>query len=132
MTSSEAVQEILTSDPHLLDIVPADRIRVPGPWQGMTPPYIIHVPVAVAPVRTHGGLDTGLRWTYQISVYASNVSQGETIALAVIAALEGVHSVWSPPESVHITWTGGHWYGGRAEEYEIEYFLLEFEVTQMS
>jgi hypothetical protein len=77
--------------------VPANRIKPRGDWQNLDRPYVVHFPVAVDPIYTHGGRAALTPWpAYQVNVVTSGesgvaYSQAATIARAIVAALEGAH-----------------------------------------
>jgi hypothetical protein len=84
MTVEESVQAVLVAaDVSVSD----DRIRLPGDWQALARPYIVHGPVAVQPVETHQGRATLTAWPYQVSCFGDTYSQARGVATAVIAVL---------------------------------------------
>lgn len=99
MTVEEKVQEILSAAAAVTALCPAARIRVPGAWQDMDRPYIIHFPVSVAPMRTHAEGLAALRIYdfYQVSCVADTYGAARTLAEAVIAALDGNHAGTGSP-----------------------------------
>ncbi len=91
MTVDEKVQALLVDDAALTVYVPAQRIRVPGDWQRMPLPYIIHQPVSGRTTHTHvEGLQSLRQWDfYEVSVYAQRHSEARIIADLVVTALDG-------------------------------------------
>lgn len=93
MTIEEQVYAILSAASGVITLCPATRIKVPGNWQNLARPYIIHFPVSVTPIQMHGGLAAMRIWDYyQISCVADSYSGARTLAEAVITALNGSHS----------------------------------------
>lgn len=90
-TVEERVQTLLTVNSGVTDLVPADRISVPGDIQGRVAPYIVHFPAAPGdPTQTHEGRKDLTFWhEYQVSVFAETYGQAKQIAVAVVAALDG-------------------------------------------
>lgn len=99
MTVEEKIQGLLESASGVTVLVPMDRIRVPGAWQDLPVPYIIHFPVAVDSTNTHDGPKALRIWPeYQVSVFASTYGEAKTIATAVEAKLDG----WSDEDTDRI------------------------------
>ena len=99
MTIEETVQALLEaalpaygSPP--VDLVAASRIKVPGNWQNLAKPYIVHFPAAPnVPMYMHSGMLDLDEWPfYQVSVFDTTYSGARTVANAVVATLEGTHS----------------------------------------
>ena len=134
MTIREKVQAILAAAGGVTTFVPANRIRVPGPWQNLARPYIIHFVVAVDPTHTHAGLAQGLGWEYQVSVFADSYSTGDAIARAVVTALNGVHGDSPLTEGLTMIWEPGTWYAGSEKSGDgsppIEHFAVEFQAFE--
>lgn len=75
-----------------VELVPVARIKVPGNWQGLARPYVVHGPVSEAPLHAHDGLVDLDEWPdYQVSVFAETYSEARAIANAVKATLNGNH-----------------------------------------
>lgn len=89
MTPAAWVQRRLTQAPAVTALVPADRIRTPGPWHGMRLPAIIHRPVAQEPVRSMDAVHGVHSRFYQVQIYAWSYDMAERVADAVEHALEG-------------------------------------------
>lgn len=90
MSAEEKVFAILGGDAGVTDLVPVERIKVPGDWQGLARPYIVHLPVAAEPVACHDGPKALRIWRfYQVSVYGATYSEAKAVAIAVEAALDG-------------------------------------------
>jgi len=93
MNVEEKAQAVMAAASSITSLVPSSKIRVPGSWQDLTPPYIIHLPITMRPDaqtyarRTADGLRTFD--AYQVSVFASTYSSGRAIVNAVLAALGG-------------------------------------------
>ncbi|OFX13192.1 MAG: hypothetical protein A2Z18_11020 [Armatimonadetes bacterium RBG_16_58_9] len=123
MTVEEKIQAILVANAALIALVPAARIRVPGSWQNLTAPYIVHFPVARSPFFIHGGTPSLRTWdVYQLSIFSSTYSAGRSILNAAITALDGVHSgVHAFRKTIrHI----------REEMTDLEHFIVEFSVAE--
>jgi hypothetical protein len=91
MTVEEKVQAVLVANSDLIARVATNRIKVPGDWQEMVLPYIIHQPVSGQVTQTHSGAVSALRqWDfYEVSVYAYKHSEARELADLVVAALDG-------------------------------------------
>ena len=134
MTVTEAVQAVLVADAPVLALCPAVRIRVPGRWEGLARPYIIHFPVALENIRTHSeGLAAMRIWdSYQVSIFADAMSEAETLAYAVRTALDGVTAA-----GVSIFWTGWlynfEWEEGAPESQSAggtHHIALDFQIAE--
>lgn len=135
MTATEKIQEILVASATLTALVPAARIRVPGPWQNLARPYIIHFPVSVEPTYTHQALAAGRGWLYQVSIFADSYSTGEAAAVAVRNTLSGVHGDSPLTEGMTIFWEPGSWYVGNEISGNeagpiVEHFAPEFRIFE--
>lgn len=93
MTIEEYVQALLVAalpaygSPATM-LVPAARIKTPGDWQNLPRPYVIHFPVSVAPIYTHGGLARMTPWPfYQVTVVGDNYPQARNVVNAIIPTL---------------------------------------------
>jgi hypothetical protein len=90
VTVEEKIQALLEGDEDLVALVPAARIKVPGDWQDLALPYIIHFPVTVEPTHTHDGPQPLRFWPeYQVSVFAATYGEARTVCAAVEALLDG-------------------------------------------
>lgn len=136
MTVREKIQAVLVAAGGVTAYVPANRIRVPGPWQNLARPYIVHFAVAVDPTHTHSGLAQGIGWAYQVSIFADSYSTGDAIAKAVVAAVDGVHGDSPFTEGMTVMWDPGTWYVGAegsgvdGSGPPIEHFAVEFQVFE--
>lgn len=123
MSIEAKVQAILIADGSLTALCPADRIRVPGNWQDMTRPWIIHFPVNTEPGRTHDGLDELCIWDpYQISIFGDTYGEAEDVAVAVRTALDGTHST-----GVHAHFQN-HYRAPSDTQTTVEHIILEFRI----
>ena len=135
MTVREKIQAVLEAAGGVTAFVPKARIRVPGPWQNLARPYLIHFAVAADPTRIHGGLAQGQGWEYQVSIFADSYSTGDAIAHAVVTALDGVHGDSPVTEGMTCLWEPGTWYIGNETKADgsgppVEHFALEFRVFE--
>ncbi len=90
MTAEEKVFGILRNDRLVTALVPDTRIKVPGDWQGLARPYIIHQPAGAEPTNCYDGPKELRIWRfYQISVYADTYREAREIAAAVEYAMDG-------------------------------------------
>jgi hypothetical protein len=90
MTAEEKVFAILRDNSGVVALVPAARIKVPGDWQGLAKPYIVHFPVAAEATDCHDGPKEFRIWhSYQVSVFGATYSEAKAAAVAVEAALNG-------------------------------------------
>lgn len=89
MVVEEKIQALLVGAAGVTALVPAARIKMPGDWQDLPRPYIVHGPVSIHPTYTHEGLIDLRDWEfYQVSCFADKVySDAKRIAVAVRAAL---------------------------------------------
>lgn len=120
------MQAVLIAAAGLTALVPATRIRVPGDWQDMARPYIIHQPVTVRPTETHNGLQALRIWDiYQVSVFSATFSSGRAVVEQVIAALRGAHS------DMYGQWRPGLLYIGRDDEQDVFEFAVDFLLSEV-
>jgi len=90
MSVETDIQDILEAAGAVIALCPASRIRVPGDWQNLTRPYIVHFPVSTDPQRNHDGLETLCIWDpYQVSIFGDTYSSAQALAVAVRTALDG-------------------------------------------
>lgn len=121
MTVEEKAQAVLAAAAGVTALVPAARIRVPGDWQNLAAPYIIHYPVSVTPTRSHEGLEALEVYDfYQVSVYAATFSAARAIERAVRSALDGNHGGFN----FHVS--GGPVYLGRSDDLNLEHIAVNF------
>lgn len=93
MSIENRVQAILIADGNVTALCPASRIRVPGDWQNLTRPYVVHFPVSTEPQRNHSGLEDLCIWDpYQISVFGDSYSTARALADVIRTALDGTHA----------------------------------------
>jgi hypothetical protein len=123
----EQVFTILSSIAAVTALVPAARIKVPGNWQNLERPYIIHFPVSPAPADVHDDslIQPGIWDFYQISVFADTYSSGRAVADALIENFRdnlaaGVTAFFRP----------GSFYQGRDEQTNIEHFAMNFRIAE--
>lgn len=121
MTVEEKAQAVLAADASVTALVPAARIRLPGDWQNLAAPYIIHYPVAATATRTHEGLEALEVYDfYQVSVYAVSFSAARAIERAVRSALDGNHGGFN----FHVA--GGSVYIGRDDPLNLHHIAVNF------
>lgn len=90
MTADQKVQAILTADANLTARVPAARIKVPGDWQSLERPYIIHYPQVGRVNHTHEGTAALREWDYYtVEVWAATHGEARDIGDLVVLALDG-------------------------------------------
>ncbi len=89
MTVEEKVQAVLVAAAGVTSLVPAARIKLPGDWQNLPRPYVVHFPVSSDGTHTHNeGLMDLRQWpTYQISCFGPSYSETKAIAVAIREAL---------------------------------------------
>lgn len=100
MTITEKVQSVLETASGVTSRAPADRIKMPGDWQGLARPYLVHFPVTPEPTHIYGGRARRTFWDYQLSAFGSTYAQAEGLCFAARDALEVAFGAC-------ITWTGG-------------------------
>lgn len=89
MTIEEKVFSILSGASGVTALVPADRIKPEGVYQGLARPYIRHFAVSVEPIYTHDhGMGALKNWPYQVSIFAASMSSLAAVRTAVVAALD--------------------------------------------
>lgn len=121
MTVEEAAQGVLVAASAVTTLVPAKYIRVPGDWQDLIAPYIIHYPVSASPTRTHEGLEAlEIYEFYQVSVYAVKFTAARAIERAIRSALDGNHGGFN----FHLI--GGPVYVGRDDRLNLEHMAINF------
>ncbi len=100
MTIEEAVEAVLIGNSGVTALVPAGSVKVPGDWQELARPYLIHWPVTATSGETHDrGLNILKFWIYQVDCIADSYSAARAIAVAVRNALGsyragGIASHW--------------------------------------
>ena len=132
MTIAEQIESVLAGNAALTALVPAERIKVPGQWQNLARPYIVHFPVTPDPIQTHEGRVGTLVWEhYQVSVFSLDWGSGQAAMNAAIRALEGLHLFGSPvDDSIMAWWIPGTFYLGRDDEFKVEHFASNFKIVQ--
>lgn len=132
MTVETAVQEILASSTGITALCPASRIKVPGAWQDLALPYLVHFPVSLDPIRTHdGGVEPLKIWGfYQVSIFADAYSTGTALTTAVLAAMDGHHLVGPLAQGVDVQVIAGKHYLGWDDESETHHFALNFRIAE--
>ncbi len=104
MTIEEKVEAILKGSVPFTTLVPVGQIKLPGNWQRMDLPYVVHFPVVPTPVHTYSGLAALTEWDYQISVFGSPYSQARAV-VEVLRGLfgdtnvDGVRFLWRGPQT---------------------------------
>jgi len=129
MTIEQAIYTILSSDATITALVPASRIKVPGDWQNIERPYIIHQASSLQPTRTHTGLASLRTWDYQINIIADTYSAGRALTEAAIVALDGWHVGIHCSLSVGPLYVGGVRDGLEAEEFAVTFSVAESLTT---
>lgn len=126
MTIEEQVLTILSGFSAVTSLVPASRIKVPGNWQNLQRPYIVHFPVSPDARHVHddGLIQPGIWDFYQISVYADTYSQGRAVVKAIIANFRGQLA-----GGVTAFLQPGAFYMGRDDQMNVEHFALNFRVA---
>lgn len=136
MTVEEKIQAVLEGSGSVTSVVPVARIKVPGDWQDLALPYIIHFPLLDEPIHTHDGLAKLRIWRfYQVWIYAASYSQAAQLRDAVILALDGFCDADVNRIAYARTDSGsGTRATGNAGEYDTDRKLQEigltFEVTE--
>jgi len=125
----EQIYTILSGISALTALVPAARIKVPGDWQNLTRPYIVHFPVSPAPVHVHddSAIQPGIWDFYQVSVFSSTYSEGRAIIDVLIENFRdnltgGVTALLQP----------GSFYQGHEKigETTVHHFALNFRIAE--
>ena len=88
MKIEEAVHAVLSGDASVTFLCPAERIKPMGIYQGLALPYLVHFPVSLSVIETHGGMADLKEWPYQISMFAASVSALASLRSAVMSALQ--------------------------------------------
>lgn len=125
MTIEQHVYNTLRANAAVTALCPASRIKVPGNWQNLQTPYIVHFPVSLRPTQTHEGLASLRIWDYyQVGIYAATYSEGRALLEAVLSALDG--------------WRGGVRYMAigttvwvtQDADVDVHHFVLNFQVAE--
>lgn len=125
MTVEEAVYNILRGHAGVTNLCPAARIKVPGQWQNLARPYIIHMPITIEPIHVHGAKAALNIWGYyQVSVFAETYKAGRDLLDAVIEALDGQHP------GLDIQLQGGSFYVGGQPDFDTEQFAVSFRIAE--
>jgi hypothetical protein len=125
MTLPEKVYAILAAESAITTLVPAARIKVPGDWQELTLPYIVHFPVGVSPTHTLSGRAALTGWpSYQVSVFAASYSAAAAIAeelrdLLGNANFDGVQFIWTGQRTMAFE-----------EDIRVQQVVMEFQVWE--
>lgn len=123
----EQVYTILSGVSAITSLVPAARIKVPGSWQDLARPYIIHFPVSAAPFHVHDGslIQPGIWDWYQISVFSNSYSEGRAVCDAIIDNFRGCMTGGVTAFLKH-----GKFYQGRDSELNVEHFSLNYRIAE--
>lgn len=125
----EQIYTILSATAALTALVPAARIKVPGDWQNLALPYIVHFPVSPDPVHVHddAAIQPGIWDFYQLSVFSSTYSEGRAIIKVLIDNFRdnltgGVQAFLRP----------GSFYQGAEKigETTVHHFALNFRIAE--
>lgn len=132
MTIEEQIEAILSAAAGVTSLRPAPRIKVPGDWQNLPKPYIVHFPVSMTPTRCHDGLKALQVWDfYQVSIFADLYSAGTALTRAVKAALDGKHQIGSPvSDGIDVQLLPSPWYMGMDPETKTHQFVLNFRIAE--
>lgn len=129
MTIEQAIFNILGAAAGVTATVPASRIKVPGAWQNLARPYIVHQVSSLNPARTHTGLVSLRQWDYQINVISATYSEGRELIEAVITAMDGWHVGIHCSLSIGPIYIGGVRDGLEAEEFSVTFSIAESLTT---
>ncbi len=123
MTIEEQTETLLTGDAGLTALVPTARIKVPGDWQDLPRPYIVHFPVSPEPTYLQESRAALTCWrNYQVSCFADLYSTARTVAAAVVSALSGQHS------GVTFFWRDQRFF--YESDIKVHQVVLDFEVYE--
>lgn len=123
MTVEEEVYSLLGANVGVTALVPAVKIKVPGDWQNLPRPYIVHFPVAPDPTYTMEGRAALTCWnSYQVSCFADSYSGARAVSQAVVQALSGEHN------GVTFFWRNQRPFF--EEDVRVHQIMLEFEVYE--
>ena len=126
MAIEKKVLTILSAAAAVTALCPAVRIKVPGDWQNLDRPNIIHFPVSVQPQRDHTGLEDLAIWDpYQISVFADTYSDGADLAEQVRIALDGTDA----GTGVTAFWSN-QFLGPNDPDLTIQHIVMEFRLAE--
>lgn len=128
MLSVEAkMYSIMSNAAGITALVPAAKIKVPGAWQNLARPYLVHFPVAVELIHTHGEGLADLRiWRfYQISIFADTYGEAIAIRDALVLALDG----YKDAEVNRIAYRGAGGAGDFDADLNIQHLPLNFLVA---
>ena len=112
-------------------LVAAASIKVPGHYQNIALPYVIHFPVSESPNQLHGSLADIRMWTYQVSIFGSSFEQCADIA----AALRSVIGHCVTDDGMNVQYENGR-YLGRDEATAdsnyagVHHWVMEFQVAE--
>lgn len=134
MTVEAKAQAVMAANAALTALVPATKIRTPGPWQNVGTPFIVHHPVVMEAFHTFERIDaSGLRRYefYQVDVFTSGSGAylaGKNIVNAVYAALGGRHGKFVFQATEGAIYVGTEPVGDNANE-QVEHFAAHFNVS---
>ena len=127
MVVEEKVQAVLVAATGVTALVPAARIKLPGDWQTLPRPYIVHFPVSVDSTYTHNeGLMALRDWGfYQVSCFGGSYSETKAAAVAVRAALGN----YKGSDGTVIFWRGERFVEFDADV-KVHQIALDFEIWE--
>lgn len=124
MTATQKIYAVLSAATGVTALVPAARIKPAGDWQNLAKPYIVQFPVTAEFTRTYDG-PKALRFTrHQVSIFADLQSTAETIAAAVLAALDGYNDA-----DVSLIAAQNAFAAGYDTDLKVAHYVVEFEIA---
>ncbi len=126
MAVEKKILTILSAAAAVTALCPAVRIKVPGDWQNLARPYIVHFPVSVQPQHDHTGLEALAIWDpYQVSVFADTYSGAVDLAEQVRIALDGTDAA----TEVTAFWSN-QFVGPNDPDLTIQHIVMEFRIAE--
>jgi len=123
----EKVQAVLVAAGGVTAIVPAARIKLPGDWQELPRPYIVHFPVSMEATHVHNeGLMALRAWPfYQVSCFGNTYSSAKAAAVAVRDALGD----YKGSDGTAVFLRSEH-YGGFDANVKVHQIIQEYDVWE--
>lgn len=127
MVVEQKVQEVLVGSADVTALVPAAKIKLPGDWQSLGRPYIVHFPVASEGTYTHNeGLMELRAWpSYQVSCFGNTYSEVKAVAVAVREALGD----YKGADGTVMFWRGERFIGYEADV-KVHHIAVELEIWE--
>lgn len=127
MTVDEKILAAWAANTEAIALVPSAMFKVPGNWQRLVRPYVIHFPVVEESTHTHDAKAAiqALRvWeVYQFSIIADTYSSGKEIAEKMRTVFNG------NIDGVQFFYRGQRWVA-RDDDMNIGLMAVDFRIAE--